>query len=122
MALDRVEEVHNDEERKLKQLFHHYDMPKDNTEDKNYRKRPSYIEGEESPIKETNENNEEEGKEAWKRLTPKGSIREKTKFNLINVHCDELDVKERKNMEKEYEETIIEEKEDLIIEKSGKKS
>lgn len=117
LSLDRVEEIKNDDELKKKRIFQHFDVVKDQFEEKNLHKKPSYIENSESPIRESNENEEETKECAKKRLTPRGKH---ILFNVSNVKCDELDGFEKKNAE-ELEETIFEVKEELIVEKCGKK-
>lgn len=121
LSLDRVEEIKNDDEFKKKKVFQHFDVVKDQFEEKTYHKKPSYIENSESPIRESNENEEETKEVTKKRLTPRGKH---ILFNISNVKCDELNSLEKKNAEKsadKLEETILEVKEELIVEKSGKK-
>jgi len=118
LILDKVDEDRNEEEKKKRTLFHHYDTVKDNVEEKSLHKKPSYIETSESPIREMNEEGKEELK---KRLTPRGKA---MLFQVNNVKCDELDNEKRFGSEKvleEMEEVIMEEKEENFVEKSGKK-
>ena len=125
VLLDQVEEdSKNEEEKNKRQLFHHYDIVKDKGEEKTYHKKPSHVDNSESPIREINEINEEEIKDdGRKRLTPRGK---NILFNVTNVICDEIDGIDKKNsekslVEKEVDEIILEEKEEGILEKSGKK-